>query len=64
MEASVNLIFHRFWKNDGYYAVWPEDLVGKANDGKVKPVEAEYSRWTESIVGTEVINDAKIRRYS
>ena len=24
-----------------------------------KTVEAEYSRWTESIVGTEVINDAK-----
>lgn len=45
-------------EKDGYYAVWPEDLVGKPMTEN-KTVEAEYSRWTESIVGTEVINDAK-----
>ena len=36
----------------------PEDLVGKPMTEN-KTVEAEYSRWTESIVGTEVINGAK-----
>lgn len=45
-------------EKDGYYAVWPEDLVGKPMKEN-KTVEAEYSRWTESIVGTEVINGAK-----
>lgn len=45
-------------EKDGYYAVWPEDLVGKPMTEN-KTVEAEYSRWTESIVGSEVINGAK-----
>ncbi len=42
-------------EKDGYYAVWPEDLVGKPMTEN-KTVEAEYSRWTESIAGTEVIS--------
>ncbi len=42
-------------EKDGYYAVWPDDIVGQPMTEN-KTVEAEYSRWTESIAGAEYMD--------
>ena len=46
-------------EKDGYYAVWPVELT-KDPITENKTVEAEYTRWTESIAGSERAKNNKV----